>query len=254
MLFRASDSEIEDMIVQCSADLAAERLQKQQQRAAAGLSQRTLSDPSMMASSPAKGGNGSEDPFHMINSPDSWRYIQSQDSLAGDYYLGQEVSRDAHSNLSALSDASAIYPVLKKGDIIVDKMHIHYGKKNQNPVANMRFYAKGAGPEEVARHVPEDVYQTVLPRTFEELAVRVFCRDPSKEGIAMKAFRRFCSTCNTHLPFPSQSQSEGLGQEEEEEEGDVVDEEIGASSALQVEVRQFAHLAGGTGSSGSNGW
>jgi uncharacterized protein (DUF1919 family) len=229
-LHRATDEQIEDMIIQCSAELAAQRLQKQLH----SRSQSILAQPHRVDSaepgSPVRGdaqGMNVEDPFNdIIASPDSWRYIQSQDSLAGDYFLGNELSRDANSNMAAMEGS---YPTLQKGDIIVDKMHIHYGKKNQNPVENMRFYAKGGGAEQTARQASEDVYQTVLPRTFEELAVRVFCRDPRKEHIAATAFSRFCSTCNTHLPFPSQSQSEEFVLEEEDEE-------------LHVEVRQFAHI------------
>jgi hypothetical protein len=33
---------------------------------------------------------------------------------------------------------------LVKGDVIVDKMHIHYGKKDKNPVNYMRFFPKDA--------------------------------------------------------------------------------------------------------------
>jgi hypothetical protein len=222
------------MIIQCSAELAAQRLQQQLH----SRSQSILAQPHRIDSADLAGiagiapaspvrttGMNVDDPFNdIVASPDSWRYIQSQDSLAGDYFLGSELSRDANSNLAAMEGS---YPTLQKGDIIVDRIHIHYGKKHQNPVENMRFYAKGGGAEQTARQVPEDVYQTLLPRTFEELAVRVFCRDARKEHIAAKAFSRFCSTCNTHLPFPSQSQSEEYALEDEE---------------VAQEVRQFAHI------------
>jgi hypothetical protein len=37
---------------------------------------------------------------------------------------------------------------LVKGDVIVDKMHIHYGKKDKNPVDYMRFFPKDADEHE----------------------------------------------------------------------------------------------------------
>jgi hypothetical protein len=262
-LFRASDDEIEQMIIDCSAQIAAER----QHRHARTLSQQrahSLSENNMITGSPmrvsAHSGavevfrEAADDPFAELASPDSWRYIQSQDSLAGDSWLGRELSRDAYSTLLARdgNGNGEGCAVLEKGDIIVDKMHIHYGKKHLNPVANMRFYTKGAGPDQVAKQVSEDVYQPLLPRTFEELAVRVFCRDPSKQRIAFKAFRRFCDTCNVHLPFPSQSQSEETAAlPEDEEEGTAGAEGEGTGAPFQaVEVRQFAHISGARG----NGW
>lgn len=37
-------------------------------------------------------------------------------------------------------------PILLPGDIIVEKMHIHYGMKDKNPVNRMRFFAKVGTP------------------------------------------------------------------------------------------------------------
>lgn len=269
-LFRASEEEIERMIIECSEQIAAERQRRltartlSQHSRTASLNEHNqhgmiMDSPMRTSGSGAATGGIREDPFADLASPDSWRHIQSQDSLAGDFLQSYDVSRDAYSNLLATEGGgNGSYPVLVKGDIIVDKMHIHYGKKDQNPVANMRFYAKGAGPEQLARQVSEDVYQTLLPRTFEELAVRVFCRDPSKERLAARAFSRFCNTCNVHMPFPSQSQAEGSGllgedEDEDEEDQDGAGDEGGDGAGLSVgvgEVRQFAHIS----AAGNNGW
>lgn len=33
-------------------------------------------------------------------------------------------------------------PILQPGDLIPEKMHIHFGMKDSNPVDRMRFFAK----------------------------------------------------------------------------------------------------------------
>ena len=104
---------------------------------------------------------------------------------------------------------------LSERDLIVEKMHIHYGMKSQNPVANLRFFQKNAiFPEDgnahgaLAKQVDERVYETLLPRSFEDRSVRLFCRTIEKEQAAIHAFERWCTSRNAHLPFPSLSQQE----------------------------------------------
>jgi hypothetical protein len=48
----------------------------------------------------------------------------------------------ANSQDSVLSAIGFSDPVLEPGDIIVEKMHIHYGMKDKNPLNRMRFFAK----------------------------------------------------------------------------------------------------------------
>jgi len=225
------------MIIECSVKICAAQQDKAQRGALSGplATSLALSSTAPGATASAWGTSFSssgttsgvqadmdtsaDDPFAGISSsPD--KYIQSQDSYIGDSYnyldTDNECSRDA---FSITTSSSRVYKPLERGDIIIDKMHIHYGKKNQNPVDHMRFYPKGANPAtHVAQQVDENIYQTLLPRTFEELAVRVFCRDPRKESIAAKAFKMFCNTENTHQPFPSQSQADDLDLDFQDEE------------------------------------
>jgi len=65
---------------------------------------------------------------------------------------------------------------LEKDDIIVERMHIHYGMKDRNPVSRLRFFTKGASRDTVGEPVKDRIYQTSMPVVFEEFAVRVFCR------------------------------------------------------------------------------
>lgn len=265
-LFNLTDEQIEAMIIECSAELLAE-YQHQQMLTSPQKISRITAVNRLLASCGGYGGGGAaasygsrdgngdsnrdgdgtategEDLFAAIAlSPEGDRLIQSQDSLAGDYYTDyydNEASRDAFSVLGGEGASNgflglkSVPQVLVKGDIIVDKMHIHYGKKDKNPVENMRFYHKDADPlKDVAKRVDESVYETMLPRTFEELAVRVFCRYKHKDISAAAAFKRFCDKVKTHQPFPSQSQQLVDDISFEEDDGaDDADAEMGGLGA-----------------------
>lgn len=99
---------------------------------------------------------------------------------------------------------------LNENDLIVEKMHIHYGMKSENPVDRMRFFPKHSNlqPHAVARRIDECVYETVLPRVFEDRAIRLFCRDPEKADAARAIFEKWCEEANAQMPFPSLSQPE----------------------------------------------
>ena len=112
---------------------------------------------------------------------------------------------------------------LEPEDIIVEKMHIHYGLKDKNPVDRMRFFQKaynGNNPlillenngnehsnQLIGRKLKEEIYATSLPRQFEELSIRVFCRNSLKEVLALNAFTLWCKRKRQHSPFPSLSQN-----------------------------------------------
>lgn len=91
-------------------------------------------------------------------------------------------------------------------DLIVEKMHIHYGSKDKNPVEDLRFFPKTIIDKEnfIAYKVKEETYETLLPRVFEELAIRVFYKDSEKEILARQCFEIWCQQYKVHQPFPSQ--------------------------------------------------
>eukprot|EP01041_Mallomonas_annulata_P005036 gene5036-10087_t len=96
--------------------------------------------------------------------------------------------------------------ILGEDDIIVEKMRIHHGLQDLNPVSILRFFPKNAASDAVAKEVEEQVYESFIPRRFEDRAVRVFCRDPSKEFIARQAFEKWCRDNDVNQLFPSCSQ------------------------------------------------
>lgn len=149
---------------------------------------------------------------------ESFNGIQSQDSFAP--WLVQH--RNQQSNHSQNSNNNGNVLQLKYDDIIVEKMHIHYGMKGENPVNYMRFYPKDLdlhadanstsssvpNPHNyIAKPVKESIYETLLPRVFEECAVRVFCRNPAKNALIHQAYQIWCrEQNNSSTPFPTLSQ------------------------------------------------
>ena len=131
----------------------------------------------------------------------------SQDSF---YSIGQ-----AHySQMSSFGG----YTALGEDDIIVEKMHIHYGLKDKNPVSRMRFFPKKATSDAIGEEIKEQYYSTSMPVKFEDMAVRVFCRRPEVEATARKAFQVWCKEKLCATPF----QLQGADAEAENEDAFVL--------------------------------
>jgi hypothetical protein len=98
--------------------------------------------------------------------------------------------------------------IINKDDIIVEKMHIHYGLGDKNPVARLRFFVKNDDKILAAKEVNERSYESSLPKVFESRAVRVFCRNinPAIHKRIADAFSKWCKRVRTSTPFPSYSQ------------------------------------------------
>jgi hypothetical protein len=124
---------------------------------------------------------------HHYDAPiDSFEFIQSQDSFAP--WL-------TNSNTQSLTS----------DDLLVSLEDM----KGENPVNKLRFYPKDLSDNEgmnIAYQVKEKSYETLLPRVFEELAVRVFCRKPEKYPIIARAFQRWCREVHESSSFPCYSQ------------------------------------------------
>jgi hypothetical protein len=64
----------------------------------------------------------------------------------------------------------------------------------------MRFYKKDADPRvAIAECISESYYETRMPRTFEEQAVRIFCRCSSRGPLALLG-QAFSSWCKVRVP------------------------------------------------------
>ena len=93
----------------------------------------------------------------------------------------------------------------------MSQVHIHAGLKDKNPVDRMRFFNKHNRPDKAAQHVSSDYYRATKPEFFEDLQIRVFCRDKAKAALATKSFASFCKIVNTSAPYLSLSQEEDEG-------------------------------------------
>jgi len=94
-------------------------------------------------------------------------------------------------------------------DLIFDFMNIHHGLKSVNPVSRVRFFPKNGSYEaSIARQISGDKFSTILPDHFQYKSLRVFCRHPSKEELAKRAFKRWCDGRGLASPIHSLSQQE----------------------------------------------
>ena len=161
------------------------------------ISQQLANDPNLTgiryAESPTiEDGNGKVDEGAHVLYNDTTGF--SQDSF---YSIGQQAG---HSQLSTFAG----YTALAEEDIIVEKMHIHYGLKDKNPVSRMRFFPKSATTDVIGEEVKDKVYLTSMPIKFEDMAVRVFCRHADKEATARKSFQLWCKEKLCSTPFQLQ--------------------------------------------------
>ena len=139
--------------------------------------------------------------------------LNSQDSF---YSIGGQNTMSQASN--------APFVRLDEDDIIVEKMHIHYGLKEKNPVQRLRFFQKNCKWDTVAKQLNENVYLASMPNRFEEFAVRVFCKSRSgeKESTAKRAFQQWCKEklCATPFQLPvneEEQEQPALGDNDEED-------------------------------------
>jgi hypothetical protein len=101
--------------------------------------------------------------------------------------------------------------MLTKDCLIVDVSELHWGAKERNPVADVRFFSRNAekivANDVVQAHMlPEGKYSGSLPRVFCERVVRVFCRYPQTQQAAEHAFKLWTRARDAPSPFLGASQ------------------------------------------------
>ncbi|NWU99325.1 SAMH1 triphosphohydrolase, partial [Upupa epops] len=81
---------------------------------------------------------------------------------------------------------------LKAEDFIIDVISMDYGMKEQNPIDNVLFYCK-ADPSKAVKIYKEQVSK-LLPMTFEEQVIRVYCKsqDPDIVAAAKQYLIQWC--------------------------------------------------------------
>ncbi|KAK7884216.1 hypothetical protein WMY93_027339 [Mugilogobius chulae] len=74
-----------------------------------------------------------------------------------------------------------------------------FGKKEKNPLDNLYFYGKFDNKK--AFKIPsEQVSQFLLPNTFSEKWISVYCKNPKKKRLAQNSFYEWCRVKNLNLP------------------------------------------------------
>lgn len=152
----------------------------------------------------------------------------SQESDGGTLFYDESIIHRRH---FSPREGVGGFVVLEEKDLIVEKMHVHFGMKAANPVANMRFYPKNFQHMAVTPDRPyqavmleERVYETDLPRVFEYRSVRVFSRNPEKDAAAAHAFEKWCDDKKLHQPlYSSFSQTGDASLADIDEEGEGID-------------------------------
>ncbi|KAF5886396.1 deoxynucleoside triphosphate triphosphohydrolase SAMHD1, partial [Clarias magur] len=82
-------------------------------------------------------------------------------------------------------------------DFIITVFGIDYGKKEKNPIDDVYFYSK-KDPNKAFQILKEEVSK-LLPQTFSEKHIRVYCRQAEKLEVAKKYFKQWCDK-NTSKP------------------------------------------------------
>merc|ERR1711862_708852 len=85
---------------------------------------------------------------------------------------------------------------LSKSDFFVQKLELHHGRKNQNPVSLMGFITKDQMnklPEltEAINPKDESLYEAHLPRFFQKRCIRIYSKDPAKRGLIEHAAQQW---------------------------------------------------------------
>jgi len=137
--------------------------------------------------------------------------VEGDDGDAGGHIKRQrlEVAAEDTASVASPGGSQGGRSPLTPDDFIVEKMHIHYGTRAANPVANLRFYTKTIRRDgrPIGRAVDTE-QMAAAPRDFEVFKLRVFCKSPNvhKESLIRQCFELYCSEHHVSTPFPSSSQ------------------------------------------------
>lgn len=103
-------------------------------------------------------------------------------------------SKELISSQKILSPQQAIKEIVECGeniseeDLCVCKAYFSYGKKGKNPLEEMRFFGK----DEKLKKGQMTSLNSLLPRSFEEEYLRIFCKHHIKVGFVKNAFKQWC--------------------------------------------------------------
>jgi HD superfamily phosphohydrolase len=131
-----------------------------------------------------------------------YKYIgQTQPASPTTVITKDDIARITAEMIGCLADIDLDdLPVLHEEDMLVMIATFDYGMKDQNPIDHMRFYTKDN--LQTAIPVRKDQVSQMLPQTFREQQIRVFCRKVDKPSLhaAWKYFITWCNKQNCITP------------------------------------------------------
>jgi len=92
---------------------------------------------------------------------------------------------------------------LSVAHLIVDKMQLHHGSKEKDPVESMRFFEPNM-TNPIGEQADPDSYSSHRPSVFCDHVLRIYCKDSSFLPLAKKAFENWAITNKVQMPTFSQ--------------------------------------------------
>eukprot|EP00588_Corethron_pennatum_P023401 CAMPEP_0194332306 /NCGR_PEP_ID=MMETSP0171-20130528/58703_1 /TAXON_ID=218684 /ORGANISM="Corethron pennatum, Strain L29A3" /LENGTH=663 /DNA_ID=CAMNT_0039094095 /DNA_START=210 /DNA_END=2202 /DNA_ORIENTATION=+ len=139
-----------------------------------------------------------QDLIERLNSRDLYKFVKSLPMRDDKPNLERYWNMDENEIVEGIVSAASV--ALERWDVIVEKLQIHHGKKDKNPVDYIRFLTKSQvvnlhdtplSDLPVARKVNESEYESHIPRSFQERTLRIFCRRGERRRAVEKAFDVF---------------------------------------------------------------
>ncbi|XP_060772817.1 deoxynucleoside triphosphate triphosphohydrolase SAMHD1-like [Neoarius graeffei] len=112
-----------------------------------------------------------------------------QQNLTGSKEDLEKIRRELAESRPDSTDVELTYE-----DFIVNVFAIDYGMKDKNPMDNVYFYRK-TDPTKAIK-IPKEEVSILLPETFSEKRIRVYCKQPDKLEAAKKYFEQWCENNN----------------------------------------------------------
>ena len=80
-------------------------------------------------------------------------------------------------------------------DIVVSKVSISYGMKGNDPINSVTFFSKDGK----AVKLRKEQISELLPKTFQDGYIRVYCKNPAKKHAVEKCFNTWCKRYSFHV-------------------------------------------------------
>jgi HD superfamily phosphohydrolase len=90
---------------------------------------------------------------------------------------------------------------LEAEDFVVEKFAMHHGANDKNPLDRMRYFDNVKNerlvgpadnlPEALPPNLADGEYNSIIPRSFQKVGIRIYVRDESKKGVVNQYFTQW---------------------------------------------------------------